>query len=634
MLHLVAAILALAHGPATPRTSPAPKARLATIAPNDNRHRAGTLTGKTLTVRLEARTGMWYPEGPKGRGVEVAAWAEPGKPLSTPGPLIRATQGTTVHATLKNTLDRPLTILGLSASHAPADSFVVAPGAEREVSFVAGAPGTYYYLGRAALAPPFGLRHETDTQLGGALVIDPAGAAPRPDRIFVLSWWFTLDDKSPTGLDRSTMAINGLSWPHTERIDMAQGDSARWRIVNLTEADHPMHLHGFYFQVGAKGDGVVDTAYAAGDKRMAVTEIMNPFQTMQMAWVPARPGNWIFHCHFAGHLSHVASLDTEKGVHDDGMDMAHTSDRPHQMYGLVLGLRVKPNGKQVASTAAARPIRLLVRQKAGVYGTHNGYAFVLGGTPAANDANALPAPPGPTLVLKKGERVAVTIVNQAKEQAAVHWHGIELESFPDGVPGWSGADKEILPSVKPGDSITVRFTPPRSGTFMYHSHFNEDEQITSGLYGTILVTDDGRAPNAETDKVLFFSSAGPTTNVITGPSAPTMLNGTLTPEAMELKAGTTYRLRLIDITGDVHTIVELLDGEKPLQWRAVAKDGADLPASQRTVRPAVQWMDPGEIYDYEFTPAAAGTYTLRFGPEDAPPEAGLPKKITVVIRVK
>jgi len=134
--------------------------------------------------------------------------------------------------------------------------------------------------------------------------------------------------------------------------------------------------------------------------------------------------------------------------------------------------------------------------------------------------------------------------------------------------------------------------------------------------------------------VLFFSSAGPTTNVITGPSAPTMLNGTLTPEAMELKAGTTYRLRLIDITGDVHTIVELLDGEKPLQWRAVAKDGADLPASQRTVRPAVQWMDPGEIYDYEFTPAAAGTYTLRFGPEDAPPEAGLPKKITVVIRVK
>jgi len=39
-----------------------------------------------------------------------------------------------------------------------------------------------------------------------------------------------------------------------------------------------------------------------------------------------------------------------------------------------------------------------------------------------------------------------------------------LESYPDGVPGWSGSDNRILPSVGTGDSITVRFTPPRAGT--------------------------------------------------------------------------------------------------------------------------------------------------------------------------
>jgi hypothetical protein len=104
---------------------------------------------------------------------------------------------------------------------------------------------------------------------------------------------------------------------------------------------------------------------------------------------------------------------------------------------------------------------------------------------------------------------------------------------------------------------------------------------------------------------------------------------------MELRAGTTYRFRLIDITGDVHTFVSLLDGDKPAMWRAVAKDGADLPASQATMRPAADLMlDPGEIYDFEFTPPKAGMFTLRFGPEDAPPEAGLPKKVNVAVRVR
>jgi FtsP/CotA-like multicopper oxidase with cupredoxin domain len=626
--------IAFAQGISLIAAVPSARAPLPTIEANDNRRAAGTLAGNTLTVRLEARTGMWYPEGPQGRGVEVAAWSEPGKPLLAPGPLVRAKQGTSIHAILKNSLDRRITLLGFSASHAPGDSIMVEPGATREVTFVAGAPGTYFYAGRAALGP-FGLRPGPDTQLGGAMVIDPRGAAPAPDRVFVISWWFVLDSTSKTGLERSTMAINGLSWPHTERIDMTQGDSARWRIVNLTEADHPMHLHGFYFQVRAKGDGIVDTMYARGDQRMAVTEVINPFQTMSLAWVPTRPGNWIFHCHYAGHLSDIASLDTYRGESEMKMNMAHSSDAPHQMFGLVLGLRVAPKGKQVADARVPRPIRLLVRQKSGVYGTHDGYAFVLGGTPAANDRNALPPAPGPMLVLKKGERVAVTIVNQSKERAAVHWHGIELESFPDGVPGWSGQDKEILPSVAPGDSIVVRFTPPRSGTFMYHSHFNEDQQITSGLYGSIVVTDDGKAPNGMTDRVMLFSSAGPTMNVVTGPSTATMLNGKVQQDTMELRAGTTYRFRLIDITGDVHTFVSLLDGDKPAMWRAVAKDGADLPASQATMRPAADLMlDPGEIYDFEFTPPKAGMFTLRFGPEDAPPEAGLPKKVNVAVRVR
>ena len=42
--------------------------------------------------------------------------------------------------------------------------------------------------------------------------------------------------------------------------------------------------------------------------------------------------------------------------------------------------------------------------------------------------------PGPVLSLVRDEPVAVTIVNRSHDEAAIHWHGIELESFPDGVP--------------------------------------------------------------------------------------------------------------------------------------------------------------------------------------------------------
>ena len=83
-----------------------------TVAPNDNRRTVGTLERGVLTVALEARLGRWYPEGEGGRTLDVAAFAEEGKPLSTPGPLVRVAVGTTVRATVHNRLDKPLTVFG------------------------------------------------------------------------------------------------------------------------------------------------------------------------------------------------------------------------------------------------------------------------------------------------------------------------------------------------------------------------------------------------------------------------------------------------------------------------------------------------------------------------------------------
>ena len=613
------------------------------IAINDNRKPAGQLDGGVLTVRLDARSGTWYPEGKRGMGLPVAAFAEEGKAPQNPGPLVRVRAGTEVRAFVRNSLDKPLTLFGFGAQRGiAADSVVVEPGAVREVRFRATEPGTYYYAGKTSRSPVFGRTGE-DSQLNGAIVVDPAGTAPVPnDRIFMIAWWAVVDPASPSGLDRATLVINGRSWPHTERLDVAQGDSLRWRWINVTQLDHPMHLHGFYFRVDAVGDGAKYTTYAPEDRRQAVTEVVRPGGTMALAWSPNRPGNWVFHCHFVAHISHLVALGTHRGVRaaptthahhgaDDG-DPALQAHGGHQMAGLVLGIRVAPRG-----VAAAKPMRdyramrLLVWSKPNVYGDQPGYAYVLGGTPAEREPATLTLP-GPTLVLEKGQPVAITVVNQSHVPAAVHWHGIELESFPDGVPGWSGFGSAVLPAIQPYDSLTVRFTPPRAGTFMYHSHFDEFNQIASGLYGSIVVLEPGERYDADTDRVLLFSDEGPTTNLIRGPFPRAMLNGSVEPAPLDLRAGVTYRFRLINIRTDYPASIAIMDDEQPVQWRVVAKDGASLPASQATMRPAQLTFAAGEIVDVEFTPRAGSRLVLRFG---APQQGPIPGQETkVAVRVK
>jgi FtsP/CotA-like multicopper oxidase with cupredoxin domain len=584
-----------------------------TVSPNEGRGSAGKLTNNVLTIAIEARSGVWHPEGAGGRALDVAAFAEEGKPLSTPGPPIRVPVGTTVRATIRNRLDMPLTVFGFGKTRGMSDSVVVPVGASTPVSFTATTPGTYYYIARREFEAALGARPARDAQLNGVIIVDPPNARPDPgEQTLALTWWCRVDTTSRNGLERCSMTMNGLSWPHTEHLTYTQGDSIRWRVINFTELDHPMHLHGFFFRVNSKGDGVADTIYSADQRRMAVTEVVGPFQSMSLAWKAERPGNWIFHCHYAAHLSDLAELDTEKGMLDESMLAHHSSDRPHQMYGLVMGISVAPKGPAVAATGPERKIRIVQREKPNVYGSAPGMSFVMDGTPEASDSQAL-AIPGPTLVLERGKPVAVTIVNKSTDHAAVHWHGIELESYPDGVPGWSGSGKNILPSINPGDSLTVRWTPPRTGSYMYHSHFREAHQMGSGLYGPIIVVEPGQKFDPETDRILFFGAAGPPGNVVFGPLPRFIMNGKEQPDALSLNAGTRYRFRLFNLAGDAPLVVSVNAGAAPIQWRAVAKDGYPLPPSQAVAKPAVLMFDPGEIYDFELTPSAPGELVLNFG---------------------
>jgi hypothetical protein len=87
-------------------------------------------------------------------------------------------------------------------------------------------------------------------------------------------------------------------------------------------------------------------------------------------------------------------------------------------------------------------------------------------------------------------------------------------------------------------------------------------------------------------------------------------------------------LRLIDITNSNDGDFSLLGPDGLLQWRAIAKDGADLPPSQAVVKDAQQELAPGEIYDFEYTPRGPGRLRLELV------NAGLHSKVVQPIEVQ
>nr|MBA3580148.1 hypothetical protein [Gemmatimonadaceae bacterium] len=94
--------------------------------------------------------------------------------------------------------------------------------------------------------------------------------------------------------------------------------------------------------------------------------------------------------------------------------------------------------------------------------------------------------------------------------------------------------------------------------------------------------------------------------------------------------GTTYRFRLINIRTDYLLAIGLFDGDTPVDWRVVARDGADLPPHQLMTSPArLEHFAPGQILDVEFTPRAAGALTLRHAIAGVP---GDPVKVAINVR--
>jgi FtsP/CotA-like multicopper oxidase with cupredoxin domain len=240
----------------------------------------------------------------------------------------------------------------------------------------------------------------------------------------------------------------------------------------------------------------------------------------------------------------------------------------------------------------------------------------------------------PTLYLTRNEPVAITVVNRLHEYTAVHWHGMELESYFDGVAGLSGAGKHVAPMIAPGDSFEVRFTPPRAGTFMYHSHVHDVRQQRAGLVGAMIVRDGPAAP-APDEYEIFLK--GVTTYV--AKASPLEIGGRISTDTLVLHAGRPARFRLMSLalenpnatvflTARADSAFRIPRDTMLVRWIPVAKDGADLPQSARQPRLARQTISMGETYDFEYTPSRPGEM-LRIEVRGSLPNAALLARLPI-----
>ena len=560
--------------------------QLPVIRVNHNDRPAGSLANSVLTLRLVAKAGLWHPEAEDGIAIPVQAFAEEGRALENPGPLIRVPEGTELVIRVRNTIaGATLVVHGLTTHpDAGTDSLVIGSGTSRSVRFRAGRPGTYFYW---ATTTGVGLlaRRSVDSQLSGALVVDPI-AGRRNDHVFLLGMW--IDSLTLRGKrDKHEIpVINGKMYPYTESFTYSVGDSVRWRVINASLRPHPMHLHGFYYRVDALGDARADTLLSADRRPWVVTGNLLQGTTMAVTWSPNRPGNWLFHCHILYHVEGALSLTSRKDSR--GME---------RMSGILIPLHIRSvAGRSFpAVRGTPRPLHLFVQSRPRVYRDDPGFGFVLqeGVRPPSPDSIRIPGSP---IVLTRDEPVRITVVNRLAEPTAVHWHGIELTSYYDGVAGISGEPGRLLPAIAAGDSFSALYTPPRAGTFIYHTHIDDVKQMEAGLYGPLIVLPPGQTFDSTTDHVLTISlhEYADTVDIL--------LNGRVRPEPIVLRAGVPNRLRVVVIPAYGVGEVRLLSDTTPVLWRAIAKDGADLPAALATERPARQAVAVGETYDFEVTP--------------------------------
>ena len=105
--------------------------------------------------------------------------------------------------------------------------------------------------------------------------------------------------------------------------------------------------------------------------------------------------------------------------------------------------------------------------------------------------------PGPVLEFTEGDLAIINVTNKMDEETSVHWHGLILPNFYDGVPYLT------TPPIEVGETFQYRIPINQSGTYWYHSHTMLQEQ--KGVYGSIIIQPKERTLDYDKDLVVVLS---------------------------------------------------------------------------------------------------------------------------------
>lgn len=226
---------------------------------------------------------------------------------SVPAPEIRVNIGDDVEITLINNLEEDTT-LHLHGIHTaqgmdgiPTQQASVAPGDSFVYQFTADHAGTFM------MHPHISEAVQTAAGLYGVIVVED----PEESNLFdvdmsiMLSAHQSFIEKGMKGMapmNEDIFAINGRIYPDTEQLIIKKGDMVRMRLCNLSNYNHPMHLHGHdMFQIMQDGHSIPSMPFNTID--------IAPGQTKDIIFEANNPGSWLFHCHELHHAEGGMVMD-------------------------------------------------------------------------------------------------------------------------------------------------------------------------------------------------------------------------------------------------------------------------------------------------------------------------------------
>jgi len=182
--------------------------------------------------------------------------------------------------------------------------------------------------------------HDEMTQIAlgltGLFVIHPKKIVSRVDRDFALmlhEWAIPVGASrpDPNGLtDFNLLTINGRAFPGTDPLIVQQGERVRIRFGNLGPMDHhPMHLHGYQFQVTETDGGPIPESA----RRFETTVLVPVGSTRTIEFIAKYAGDWALHCHMTHHVMNQMGhkIPNTIGVESEGLDQSVREQLPNYM---------------------------------------------------------------------------------------------------------------------------------------------------------------------------------------------------------------------------------------------------------------------------------------------------------------